>query len=175
MKRTPFNTNTAMRFALIFGLLLCISLSSFGQTDSAPPDDISITETERIVDKYSGKIADNVGGVADALIEGFNAGIEKITPIAESGFDAMVTFNIAKGIVYLSPTFILLIIIIIGAKSKLMGEDITGDNVPTASGIVIGILFITFLALASSYFYDGVLHLVAPEYYAILDILDLIK
>lgn len=148
---------------LIFILFLLMSMSSWSQDSTV----VTTTQAERIIDKYSGKISDT-----------FNEGIKKITPMAEKGFDVVVRFEIAKGIGLLLPLPICItfVFIIISTRRKAKFNDV-GD--PTNGW---GILLIITWVIASVSFivsifsvYSGILHLMAPEWYAIKEILEIFK
>jgi hypothetical protein len=157
--------------------ILCALVLSFtinAQTETEEP----ITETERIVDKYGGQI-----------IDGFNEVIRNVTPYAEEGFNMVVNLQIAKGIGNLLPTILLFIFIIIFRNEYYRIDNILkSDNIPQHMDKRYGVIaeenstLILWLSLATcillfiiSLFtiYDGVLKLIAPEWYAIKEIIEL--
>lgn len=153
---------------VIFMLLLsAVTLAPvFGQKDSTNTDQIKgkISETERIIDKYGGKI-----------IEGFNKVVKEVTPYAEEGFRVVVRLEIAKGIYYMVPTLIFLIMCIIfyrkGIFSWMFKEKAWDTPMPLFTGMVL----VCIGAWAALNFPDGILHLMAPEWFAIKELIDLVK
>lgn len=157
-------------------LLILFSSICFSQT----VDSTKITETERIIDKYSGKIADS-----------FTQGLEKVTPIAEDGFKIAVKVSIAQGIGLLLPSLLFIIFFSLLCKEYSRLETILmSDDVPSSmdcrhgpyseynfTGILSFYTIFTGLSAIASAFtiYDGILHLIAPEWYAIINIIELFK
>src|SRR5690554_3395803 len=88
---------------LMLGSLTAFSMDSDSTQLSEQPSKIS--ETERIIDKYGGKIA-----------ESFNSIVEKITPVAEEGFKLAVRLQIAKGIASLLPLVLFIISVYLFSK-----------------------------------------------------------
>ena len=144
----------------IFILLLTIlSINiGFSQNDSIP----KITETERIIDKY--------GGV---IIDGFNKTVEQVTPVAEEGFRIAVKLQIAKGVVGILPPFIFIIFAILFVRQYKIEDDFSYNPTVLAIAYFIG----TFLFFITSCFTinTGITHLIAPEWFAIKEIINLVK
>lgn len=141
---------------IIFILLFLIAIPSTAQ-DSIP----NITETERIIDKYGEKV-----------INGFNEVVEKATPYAEQGFELAVKLQIAKGIggLILTSLFIICLILLYLLWG---GKHLNDENVsPFGVGVIVMAIVLLFPAIFNTY--DSFLHLMAPEWYAIRDIVDLI-
>lgn len=145
-------------FKLIIIIFLTFTSTVFSQSEK------NVTETERIVDKYGGQI-----------IEGFNTVIERVTPMAEEGFKAVVAVQIAKGIgeFLIGGSLILCIIFILYWQKRAARDEWEEDNaIPTY--IFGGIIQIVSFIVAMNFFYDGILYLYAPEWFAIKDILELV-
>lgn len=165
-------TFTKLLLVLFIGL---ISFTTTAQTEEVIP----ITETERIIDKYGGKIT-----------ESFNNMVENVTPYAEEGFNMVVKLQIAKGIILLLPLIMLIICIIIFKNEYFrINKILSSDNIPNHFNEGYGpfcdsngtpILYATFISLILlciiSLFttYDSILYLMAPEWFAIKEILNLI-
>ena len=164
-----------MKHLLLMVVFLLIPTAFFAQKDS-----IKITNTEHIVDKYGGKI-----------VEGFNSVVKKITPVAEKGFEIAVRKNIAEGIVSILPLVFFILFLYLFSKEYTRIENIlNSDNVPcqydsrkgvfdenniTAPLLLYLFLIILLLIVSSFTIYNGITHLIAPEWYAIEDIFNLIK
>lgn len=126
-------------------------------------DGIQVTEAERLLDKYAGKMYEGAVEIAEA-----------ISGPAKEAFDYVVMLQIAKGIGMLIPLLLFIIsltVILITATRFECNEESVGGVVCMAF-IVIGAL-----SLVLSFFttYDAVLHLIAPEWFAIKEIMALIK
>lgn len=151
--------------------ILCIFLTgyTYSQTDSLS---VKETQTERIIDKYS-----------DKIIDGFNKVIDEVTPLAEEGFNMVVRLQIAKGIIFSLPIifFFFFLYIFIKEYNKIDKDENKKDpkygpfyeaNI-TAPLIIYLILTIITFVLSSVFTYDALTHLIAPEWYAIKEIIDL--
>lgn len=165
-----------------FILLLLLSFTiatSFAQ-DKAKDSTATLSEAERIIDKYGG-----------AAIEGFNNVVAKITPMAEQGFEMAVKLQIAKGVGLSLPLIFCLIFLITFFKEyNRLDKILSSKEVPnhynrsygpfdesniTPLLIVSAILFLVFVVLSAFTTYDAITHLVAPEWYAIKEIIELFK
>ena len=139
---------------LITILLILVSLNSYTQVlDSIP----NTTETERIIDKYS-----------DNIISGFNTVIEKVTPLAEDGFTVVTKLQLAKGIGMLIPLILCIIFFIWMISLHKKYNAWSSDE-----SFLSEVLFIVTLILALLFTYNGLLHIIAPEWFAIKEIMDL--
>ena len=166
-----------MKNKLILFMLL-ISLITYSQTAK---DSLSTSQNvERLIDKYGGKIS-----------EGFNDVVEKTTPVAKEGFHIAVKLNIAEGIGYLLPLVFFFIFGYIFIKEyNRIDNMLKSDNIPRnmnknygpidddnstpllwISLVFTGILFVISLFTTI----PGIKHLIAPEWYAIKDIIKLFK
>lgn len=163
--------------------LILITLLSYSIMFSQEVEVDSLTtgqNVERLVDKYSNKI-----------IEGFNSVVEKSTPIAKQGFYVAVKLNIAQGVAELLPLFFFCIFVYVFIKEyNKIRNILSSDNIPIymnrnyvpmddtnstpllwASLILTCILFILAIFTTIS----GIKHLIAPEWYAVKDIIELFK
>ena len=152
---------------LIFTLLLLASVPFYAQEKK---EEITTTQTERIIDKYGGKI-----------IEQFNAVIEKSTPLAEDGFRMVVKLQYARGIGFLLPSILFIIFLVLfnteyKSVKKEIGESDYGpfDEVNITPQLILYLsLSIILFIVACVDTVDGILYLFAPEWFAIKEILDL--
>jgi hypothetical protein len=162
---------------LFFIVAMMLSLAVY----SAPtPDSIQVTQAERIIDKYSGKVYATVTEV-----------VEQLKGPAKEMFDAVVRLEIAKGFGYLLPKiFTFLFLFLFVKEYKRILDILNRDNVPrrydrnggpfseeNSSFQLIMYLVVAFLmfSMALIFTYDGLLHLFAPEWYAIKEIIELVK
>jgi hypothetical protein len=158
--------------------MLLISLITYSQTVK---DSLSTSQNvERLIDKYGGKIS-----------EGFNNVVEKTTPVAKEGFYIAVKLNIAHGIGLLLPLLFFFIFGYIFIKEYNKIENILkSDNIPrhmsknhgpmendnTTPLLIISLVAIVILSVVSLFTtMPGIKHLIAPEWYAIKDIIELFK
>lgn len=158
---------------LLFLSIFLIKINVIAQTDT-------ISTTERLVDKY-GKV----------LVETFNNGIKTVAPYAKEGFIIAVKLNIAKGIAGLLPVIIAITFFYLSYKEyKNTVAILSSGNIPkymNANGgpwdednlkaITVIYLSIALIALIISIFttVDAILRLSAPEWFAIKDIIELMK
>lgn len=160
-----------MKKLLLICMIFLINISYAQKTKQT----IQITETERIIDKYGSEV-----------INKFNSLIDTATPMAEQGFEMIVKLQIAKGITLLLPAlFCLIFIIMFSAEYKTVQKKIQeDDNTYTYYGpfseeyINIFLIFyisaaIILFLISLFTFYDALLHLMAPEWHAIKEILNL--
>tara|TARA_R110000796_G_scaffold146955_3_gene263698 strand:- start:4153 stop:4641 length:489 start_codon:yes stop_codon:yes gene_type:complete len=143
---------------------------------------INASEVERIVDKYTGK-----------AVEGFNSVVDKITPSAEKGFEVAVKLQIAKGVTNLLPLFaFLFFLLLFNLEHKDISDilDKGKENGPSRYNynggpfyrenasvkLIIYLTFTVILFIVTLFsIADGILHLMAPEWYAIESIIQLFK
>lgn len=122
-----------------------------------------LSEAERIVDKYGGKIAD-----------AFSEGLSKVAPVAEDGFRIMVIYHRAEGITVVLGFLISLFFAYkcaSGIKEVLDERDTEGRQVALIAGaIVFSIATCVFLVNTFSW---GLTSIIAPEYYAIKEIISM--
>lgn len=157
----------------LFLLLAFIPSIMFAQTDSTTlANAAQISEVERIVDKYGGK-----------AVEAFTSFTEKAVPMAENAFEMVVRLQIAKGIGMLLPfifTFIGWFIFMqeykrldVKYEESRYGPFDEDHITPWLITTLIFSCIITILAIVCTY--NGLLHVMAPEWYAIKDIINLVK
>lgn len=133
-------------------MLLSITFG-FSQTDSIS---VNTTQAERIIDKYTGRIS-----------EAFEEGLNKITPVAEQGFEIAVKLQIAKGITASIPIIMFIICFIwmlIAHKKHGVGQD---------DSFLSEITTIVFFIVSVFTVYTAITRLVAPEWFAIKEIIGL--
>ena len=124
---------------------------------------IEETQWERVIDKYGQK-----------AVDGFNTAIEKATPIAEEGFRVAVKLQIAKGVEKMLPfalvTPFLLYILIFNYRRIKDGEEFNKKHFICLVTFIVSVFFIPVTLIS---FIDGVKYLIAPEWFAIKDIIEL--
>lgn len=124
-----------------------------------------ISEAERIIDKYGSK-----------AIDGLNNAVESITPLAKEGFEMAVKLQYAKGIGYLLPLVIFIILYTMFMKHYKLGNftEYDWNRHATLSILLLFGCCISF-GFALSETGDAILHLVAPEWFAFQDIIKMVK
>lgn len=152
---------TAIRL-FAFCILFIVMLSSFANSKSkldSIPNNITGSKMEALVDKYG-----------TPLVERFDTLIEKSVPVAEEGFSILVRLQIVKGILSgLVPVFITICLLVrLNSINKRGG---LGENANTI--ITIFLLFLSLISLAGAY--EGFQRLVVPEWFAILELFNLVK
>lgn len=156
----------AFIFAFLFSLISFADTTSVSDTSTSISTNPSISEAERIVDKYGGKI-----------VEGFNSLVQKATPVAKEGFKMAVKLQIAKGIGRLIPIFMFFLFLFLAFKfSKGSTWNREGpENDKAVLTIISGIISVIMFIVSCFTTYSGILYLMAPEWFAIKDIIELLK
>lgn len=151
------------KIIILFIILFSINNIIAQETVSEAIEALEISETERIIDKYGGKIAESFMNLMDTA-----------TPVAKEGFQMVVRLQIAKGIVMLIPIILCTICIILFiSAARSMEED---DNFPNGAMVIIsGIIGVVTLITALFLTGDGILHIIAPEWFAIKEIIALVN
>ncbi len=162
-------------------LFMLFSLTTLAKTakDSIQPP-TTTQEVERLVDKYGGKI-----------IDGFNTVVKEVTPVAEQGFKIAVKLNIAEGIGLMLPIiFFFFFLSWFLREYSRIDNILKSDNIPIhmdkkcgpmdsdngTPSLVISLVFTCVLFILSLFCtMSGIKHLIAPEWYAIQDIINLFK
>lgn len=155
------------KFLFMVLMLPLITLANDSTSVISEITNVDETQAERIIDKYGGKI-----------VEGFNNFAEKATPYAEEGFKVVVKLQIAKGIAGLIPpvTCIILLILIFKFNKKAVWDNHDSPiNLYAIVQLIFGILAAIMFIIALFSTYNAILHLIAPEWYAIKEIIDLLK
>ena len=163
-------------FTLLMALILTINVGfsqsqgDNGVTIQETPtvmsvDSATLSETERIVDKYTDKVA-----------SGFNNLLEKTTPYAEEGFNMVVKLQKAKAFAKLMILFMGTIFLIwfMRVFPKADYSEYDWNRWATLS-VLIGILGLTCFIIGLFNLYDAVLLFLAPEWYAVKEIMSLFK
>lgn len=165
-------------FGLLLILIMLIPATSYAQKDTGQY--VTDSDVERLVDKYGGKVQ-----------ESFNNFVERATPVAEEGFKIAVRLQFAKGLAWVLGILISVMLLSVYLKEyNRISTILNSGNVPKNmsasygpwdednctfilifSGIGFGIMTILSLAFA----YSGMTHLIAPEWYAIVEIINLFK
>ena len=145
---------------LVLFILLIIGNIIYAQ-DSIKTQTPILDKTEHLVDKYSSKIADT-----------FISTMESAKPFVKEGFQTVVMLQIAKGIGYLLPLILFIIFLIL-----MINEYKRIDNICNVTPIfILYLIFSAILFLASLTFtFDGITHIIAPKWFAIKEIIELLK
>jgi hypothetical protein len=169
---------------LLVSLMMFVSFTMFATTDSTQVDSLitieNITEAERIIDKYSSNIVD-----------AFNQTVASVTPLAEEGFKMVVKLQIAKGVANLIPIVAFIIFTFLFKKEyKRIETILASDDVPNHMSsrygpfnesninvwLLVSMSFAIITAIISIFStYHGMLYFMAPEWYAIKEILKLVS
>lgn len=168
---------------LLLSIVVLLLLSA--QMYSTEIDSVNvqkIEEVERIVDKYSGK-----------AIEGFQNVVESVSPSIIEGFSMVVKLQVAKGIVMLLPIVFFFIFLMLFIKEYTRVTNILSvpreervDHYDYFKGamdeenlspmliayLILGMITGVLMFITT---YGGFLHLVAPEWYAVKEIINLFK
>jgi hypothetical protein len=154
-----------MKTIELFILFTLLSFGLYAQNDTTSIN-ITNTQTERVIDKYGGKIADQ-----------FNKLIENTTPLAIEGFNIVVKLQIVKGIFnLLFPIFMVTCWFIFLKYYKIAKNDNHHDWIDGKYGniaLVFLILSIILTLFTPFCLYNGITQLVVPEWFAIKEILNL--
>ena len=140
-------------------------------------------EAERLIDKYGGK-----------AVETFEIVVEKATPLAKEGFSMAVKLQFAQGIAQLIPLILFFVFLFLYLKTlrNYKNESIKFDMPDTRNRVstvaenmlinyymtrflIFGILGAVCFILAAVNTYGGVTRLIAPEWYAVKEIVELFK
>jgi len=163
-------------------ILLCVvTFSMSAQTDTTSTmvvDNVTVTEAERIVDKYSDKIA-----------LAFSEGVQQVAPMAQDAFKMVVRLKIAEGIVRLLPLFLFFFFFYSTVKEyKRIEQLLNSENVPNHMNNEYGplndsnvTLYLVMLLIVTTFTFilslvctfHGITHIIAPEWYAIKEIIEL--
>lgn len=140
-------------------------------------DSLQISEAERLIDKYSGKISD-----------AFTSGIESVAPMAKNGFEAVVRLQIAKGLGGLLSFALFIFSFLFGFRVIRKDRDRAlkehghikywcsdGPTFKVIQGVVLALMgFIGIVIwLANDFITQSIMQLMAPEWYAIKEIINL--
>ena len=149
---------------LFITLLALFSISLFANDTTV----VNATKAERIIDKYTGKISD-----------AFNQGLDKVTPVAKQGFEIAVKLQIAKGLGYMIVPFVTVLLIILGFKFYNKSKTLSKDRYNSDFFEVLSVLCLVLGGIgvigSMPAIYHGLLHLIAPEWFAIQEIIHLFK
>ncbi len=157
------------KIILLLSIIVACCINTFAQ-DTTKIQDPFITEaglekTDEIISKY-----------ADGIRDAFNEGMEHAVPVAKDGFELMVRYEIAIGITYLMPLLFFIVFfsmcIVYAKKSEWRKYEIDFEGVMC---MILGTVSCIALIITMCTIGEAVLHLLAPEYYAIKDIIAMFK
>lgn len=143
------------KLLLVLTLILGCVLNLNAQVEQVPDSTITVTEAERIIDKYSEKISDS-----------FNEGITKIAPSVKEGFEVVVKLQIGIGLFNIAVSILCITLILLMIKNW---KTICYNDCELAATFLAIISIITFPITL----YQGIVHLAAPEWYAMKEIIEL--
>ena len=148
---------------IILSLILLVSLNSFAaDTVYVDQPNTNVQEVERVVDKYSEKV-----------MHSFSELMEDAAPAAKEGFSWVVKLQKAKAIGLIFLSLIALGILLVGFKMYNSNHSYSEDlEIFAGVMLVVGSIgfFVSLVGL-----YHAILFLIAPEWYALKEIIDLIK
>lgn len=169
-----------MKQTIIAVLMFIFALTASSQTKDTTSKTPLLDKTEHLVDKYSAKIAD-----------GFVSVIEQSKPMAKEAFQYVVMLQIAKGIALLLPLLAFIVFsVMFFSEYKRIDTILKSDNIPNhmngnygpmdEQNITPKIIFsligvVSFCTVSCLYTYSDVLHLIAPKWYAVKEIIELFK
>ena len=155
-----------MKKLLIYLPLMLISYLSMAQ-DTLMTITNETTQTERIIDKYS-----------DKVFTTFESAITSATPMIKEGFGWVVRLQIAKGVAYLCIPILFLIVFRLFLKYYKIASDDSKDSRYTWVDCDNGITAVITLVISCALFvgsipatYHGLIHIMAPEWCAIKEII----
>ena len=148
---------------LLMFLPIMFNVSAQNQVNDVGIDSISISETERIIDKYSEKITN-----------GFNDMAKEVAPLAEQGFEISVKYQKAKGISTLAFSALFLLIPLIVIYFTVKHEKDLDEEVTTPIFITSILSFVFAVANIIIVGASSVQRIISPEWFAIKDIIELI-
>lgn len=170
------------KILILFTLLFSVM---FSYANDSIPDSLAsktpvLDKTEHLIDKYGSKIADT-----------FARSLETAKPIAKEAFQSIVYLQIAKGVGLLLPlVFFIVFLILLKKEYDKIDNILNGNSIPehmnsrkgpldedniTPFLIIYLALVVISLILAIINTYSGVLHLLAPRWYAFKEIIELFK
>jgi len=150
---------------IIFALSFVITYAQ-DEVQTAPDTVVTTTEVERIIDKYSEKVYNTLTTL-----------ITQLKGPAEYIFKSAIKVNIAKGIVNLIPFIIFIPCFILFLYYVKAGRWCDGDtaNYQAVLSIIMGIISLGLLIAGIVCICSAIPYLVSPEWYAIQDIMHLIR
>lgn len=169
-----------MKQTILAALMFIFTLTASSQTKDTTSKTPLLDKTEHLVDKYSAKIAD-----------GFVSVIEQSKPMAKEAFQSVVMLQIAKGIALLLPLLAFIVFsVIFFNEYKRIDTILKSDNVPNHMDgncgpmdednitpkmtlSLIGVVLFCILSCLCTY--SAILHLIAPKWYAVKEIIELFK
>jgi len=159
---------TLITIALLFGISTYSQSKETIVLNNTDTVEVEIGEAERIVDKYTDKITN-----------GFNGLFEKVAPYAEQGFRFVVKLKIAEGVAYL---FVVLFSFFFWSNFvkyyKIAKEDTFADwPAGKYGGLAVILLVFSIITTIATPFclYHGLTLVIAPEWFAIKEIIELVK
>jgi len=147
-------------------VLLAFVITFASQTIAITADSTNISNAERIIDKYSDKAYTTIVSIADRL-EG----------PAKEVFHYVTMKNFAQGIAGFAPAllFLMLFYYYFPTVKKMIKENKCDADHGAVFVVGWGLALLALGILTISTFQSSVMHIIAPEWYAIQDIVSLIK
>jgi membrane-associated HD superfamily phosphohydrolase len=138
----------------------------FANSDTTTVNQPTETEVERVIDKYGEKI-----------VNGFNGLVESVTPMAIDGFKIVVKLQIAKGFTMLLPLLFGIIFIILTIITYKRGVWCDGEPIDMVAilSIVLFCVSVIFTFIGFFELRDAIKYFIAPEWFAIKELVELFK
>ena len=157
-------------------MVLMLLLMAFSVTMLAQEGEKKITETEWIVDKYGGAIVDGAGDFTDKVGSVLTSLGQKLEKPASEVFEIYVRYYKAKGFFILLAIPLFFLFAILGLFYMKHAEYYEEDwNRSATMSIVFAVGTFVFFVIAAVNTGNGLLYFIAPEYFVIQDILELVK
>lgn len=159
-----------MKNILLALILSLVTITLYAQEEQQPTQEQSITEAERIVDKYLEQAGNGIAALA-----------EKLEAPAEYVYQVLVTQYIVRGIVDLFLTILFVFILILSLNRILntfklqdeLNEEVLGTNLVTF--IILGVLSLIASCGYLITISETITMIFNPDYHILMDIKDFIK
>ena len=155
-------------FAILMITIMTIPAMSFAEETKNDNTQViseqNISTAERIIDKYSEK-----------MYETFSELAQNLKGPAKEAFGYMVKKEIAQGYVFMIPLVGFLLTLLLGIIIIYSSIRHDGNEALEAIGASALVASAIFLAISIFTTGSGIMYLIAPEYYAIQDIFELLK
>lgn len=170
-------------------IIMLMSFSFMGYSrgeEPLPPisEQQEISTAERLIDKYTAKIAESMTKIAKQIGKTASNTFNYVENVLIEGFKYLVRYQIAKGLIHISPMFVAIIFYWIwNSERKRLIKLMESKSLESVWNIrVISTKYILFLLGMVAMFFvsletvpTGILYLVAPEWYALQDAIKLIE
>ena len=154
---------------LIFVLMLLLSSVVMAEEEQVAATPANTTEVERIIDKYSGKI-----------YEQFMELVEVSKGPAEELFNMLVYKKQVEGLFYFLPLIITIVLAIVSFKIYRywdnLSEEEEYDRGEMVGGIFVASIILSVIGTIATFctIKTAIMYLMFPEWYVILDLINMI-